>query len=83
MKDILSEIVLNKKAEVVQQKELLPLHELEKQLLQRKDASKFRSLKEALLNSKTGSIAEFKRRSPSKGWLHEHANVNEVTIAYE
>ena len=36
MKDILSEIVLNKKAEVVQQKELLPLSELEKQLLQKK-----------------------------------------------
>ncbi len=83
MKDVLSEIVLNKKVEVARQKELLPLSELEKQLLQKKDTIKFRSLKEALLNSKTGIIAEFKRRSPSKGWLHEHAEVDLVTKAYE
>ena len=43
MKDVLSEIILNKKVEVARQKELLPLSELEKQLLQKKDAIKFRS----------------------------------------
>ena len=83
MKDVLSEIVLNKKVEVARQKELLPLSELEKQLLQKKDTIKFRSLKEALLNSTTGIIAEFKRRSPSKGWLHQNADVDVVTKAYE
>ena len=83
MKDVLSEIVLDKKVEVARQKELLPLSELEKQLHQKKDTIKFRSLKEALLNSTTGIIAEFKRRSPSKGWLHQNADVDVVTKAYE
>lgn len=83
MKDVLSEIVLNKKVEVSRQKQIMPLVELEKQLLQKKDTIEFISLKDALLDSRTGIIAEFKRRSPSKGWLHQNADVNLVTKAYE
>jgi indole-3-glycerol phosphate synthase len=41
------------------------------------------SLKQFLLDeSKTGIIAEFKRRSPSKGRINEQADVVEVTTAY-
>ena len=83
MKDILSEIILNKKVEVARQKEQLSISEIEKQLLQKKDKIKFLSLNTALLSSKSGIIAEFKRRSPSKGWLHQNADVNSVTKAYE
>ena len=82
MRDILNEIVLNKKEEVARQKEIVTLSQLEKQILQG-DEINYISLYDALINSKTGIIAEFKRRSPSKGWLHEHANVDEVTKAYE
>ena len=82
MKDVLSEIVANKRIEVDKQKELIPLSELEKQLRQRGDIPYY-SLKEALENSESGIIAEFKRRSPSKGWLHRGADVNVVTAAYE
>lgn len=81
MKDILSEIIANKKIEVSLQKEQLPLAKLEEQL-QNKTINAY-SLKDALLNSKSGIIAEFKRKSPSKGWLHEHANVETVTKEYE
>ncbi len=83
MKDILGEIVLNKKREVAAQKELQSLSAIEKELLQKIDSIKFRSLKEALASSDTGIIAEFKRRSPSKGWLHQDADVKAVTKSYE
>ena len=41
-----------------------------------------RSLKQALLASETGIIAEFKRKSPSKGWIHADASPQEVVPAY-
>lgn len=41
------------------------------------------SMKQALIASPTGIIAEFKRRSPSKGEIHPLALVNEVVPAYE
>ena len=80
MKDILSEIIAHKKEEVAEQKERLPLSELEKELA--RSSIPFYSLKAALENSKSGIIAEFKRRSPSKGWLFQTADVNEVAKAY-
>ena len=43
---------------------------------------KRRSLKQALLASETGIIAEFKRKSPSKGWIHADAFPEEVVPAY-
>ena len=46
-------------------------------------ARKHRSMKEALASSPTGVIAEFKRRSPSKGWIKADARVEDVVPAYE
>ena len=43
---------------------------------------KKRSLKQALLASESGIIAEFKRKSPSKGWIHADAFPEEVVPAY-
>ena len=39
-------------------------------------------MRKAQETSPTGKIAEFKRQSPSKGWLHPDAKVNEVLPAY-
>lgn len=41
------------------------------------------SMKDALLNSDTGIIAEFKRRSPSKGEIHPMADIAAVVPGYE
>jgi indole-3-glycerol phosphate synthase len=41
------------------------------------------SLREALLRSETGIIAEFKRRSPSKGWIKEEGRAEEIPLSYQ
>ena len=41
------------------------------------------SLKDALLVSETGIIAEFKRRSPSKGWIKEEGKASEIPLSYQ
>ena len=81
MKDILSEIIAHKKVEVSRQKEETPFSALEKRLTERPIS--FHSLKSALEHSSTGIIAEFKRRSPSKGWINQTADAEIVTKAYE
>lgn len=41
------------------------------------------SLREALQNSDSGIIAEFKRRSPSKGWIKEEGLASEIPLSYQ
>ena len=41
------------------------------------------SLREALLQSKTGIIAEFKRKSPSKGWIKEEGRADTIPLSYQ
>jgi indole-3-glycerol phosphate synthase len=80
--DILETIIANKRLEVVRQKEAVPLELLLNFGSKRLD-SKTVSMRRSLEQSQSGIIAEFKRRSPSKGWLHPNAKVKEVVPAYE
>ena len=41
------------------------------------------SMKQALLASETGIIAEFKRRSPSKGWIRESGQPGIIPLSYQ
>ena len=41
------------------------------------------SMKEALLSSDSGIIAEFKRRSPSKGWIREEGRADLIPLSYQ
>ncbi|MCR4604338.1 MAG: indole-3-glycerol phosphate synthase TrpC [Prevotella sp.] len=41
------------------------------------------SLRQSLLQSQTGIIAEFKRRSPSKGWICEQGQADIIPLAYQ
>ena len=82
MQDILTEIIAHKRLEVERMKQAVPTAELERQI-EEKPLSPCRSMKQALLASPTGIIAEFKRRSPSKGWIKREANPANVCPAYE
>ncbi len=79
MQDILLEIVANKRAEVEISKKEIPQRVLEKQIA----ISECRSLSAALKKSETGIIAEFKRKSPSRGWIHKDANPLDTVPYYE
>ena len=78
--NILEEIIENKKGEVARRKELYPLPLLKESIHYTAPTV---SLKEYLLRpDKNGIIAEFKRRSPSKGNINKYAKVEEVTLGY-
>ena len=78
--NILETIVEHKKSEVRSRKSELSVAELQKRKLFSRPVL---SLKEFLLDgSRTGIIAEFKRRSPSKGVINDKADVVQVTKGY-
>ncbi|MDD6080621.1 MAG: indole-3-glycerol phosphate synthase TrpC [bacterium] len=81
MADILETIVANKRKEVERQKQAVSLQTLVALGGDRLERPT-RSMRQALATSETGIIAEFKRKSPSKGWLHPGAQVQEVLPFY-
>lgn len=85
MKDILSEIIAHKQTEIELQKQTVSPEQLQEQagIIIRENAAHRRSMKQALAASSTGIISEFKRRSPSKGWINEAAQAEEIPASYE
>jgi indole-3-glycerol phosphate synthase len=79
--DILDQIVAHKRKEVAARKKERSLSGLQSMPGFTRTCFSMRRFLED--DSRTGIIAEFKRRSPSKGWINQDANVNDVTGAYE
>ena len=77
--DILDKIIAKKRIELQLRKEVISQEFLESKCFF--DQPK-RSLKAALLKSKVPIIAEFKRKSPSKGFIKENAKVCEIVPDY-
>ncbi|MCD8043903.1 MAG: indole-3-glycerol phosphate synthase TrpC [Tannerellaceae bacterium] len=80
--DILDTIIANKRLEVKRQKQAVPLQTLISLGNDRIDRP-VNSMRQSLENSDSGIISEFKRKSPSKGWLHPGARVQDVIPCYE
>ena len=82
--DILSEIIAHKRTEVELQKQSVSPEQLREQVQKLMESSSVprHSMRQALASSPTGIIAEFKRGSPSKGWIYETAKAEEIPAAY-
>jgi indole-3-glycerol phosphate synthase len=78
--NILDQIIDHKRKEVSDAKSLYPIKLLEQSIF---FPSPTVSLKKYIQREdKTGIIAEFKRKSPSKGVINVHASVERTTIGY-
>ena len=82
--DILEEIVARKRVDLQQMKAQLTertIHQEVELLMQQGIA--VQSMSNALKGSPTGIIAEFKRRSPSKGWIKQDADSAQIPLGYQ
>ena len=82
MKDILQEIVANKRVEVERFKAELSEQEIHRRVEPLLDFS-VASMSQALTESDSGIIAEFKRKSPSKGWIKEDGRADIIPLSYQ
>lgn len=80
--DILQEIVAHKQIEVERFKQQLSEQEIHRRVEPLLDFS-VPSMSKALTASESGIIAEFKRRSPSKGWIKEEGKAEEIPLSYQ
>ena len=83
MKDILEEIVAHKRMEVAQFKDALPESEIHRQVEQLMKADNTMPSMSKALTEGSGIIAEFKRRSPSKGWIKEAGKPDIIPLDYQ
>jgi indole-3-glycerol phosphate synthase len=80
--DILQEIVAHKRIEVERFKAQLSERDIHRQVEAILDFAT-PSMKQALSESASGIIAEFKRKSPSKGWIKEEGQADIIPLSYQ
>ena len=84
--DILEEIVAHKRVEVERFKEQLSereIHSRVEALMATPEGGIVPSISKAIKESATGIIAEFKRKSPSKGWIKEEGKAGVIPMSYQ
>lgn len=79
---ILEEICACKRRDIERAKEARPPRQLYTEVEHLMDNDPHRSFAEALKQSKSGIIAEFKRKSPSLGWIHADLQPEDVVPGY-
>lgn len=77
--DILTTIMQHKRLEVAAQQARIPASRLEQAIAQQPAT---RSMSRSLRAARAGIIAEFKRRSPSRGWICREAKVADIIPQY-
>ena len=82
MADILQEIVANKRLEVERFKQELSETAIHRRVEAILDFG-VASMSQALTTSDSGIIAEFKRKSPSKGWIKEEGQADIIPLSYQ
>ena len=82
MSDILEEIVAWKRRELEIMKEMQPTLKLQR-IIEEQTYYKRPPIADALKSSSTGIIAEFKRKSPSLGWINEDAKASDIPFSYQ
>ncbi|MBR5257048.1 MAG: indole-3-glycerol phosphate synthase TrpC [Bacteroidales bacterium] len=80
--DILDEITAHKRLEVAALKRDVPLSALQGRV-EAVLGSRQPSMASALVASPSGIIAEFKRKSPSKGWIKEAGDAAVIPLGYQ
>lgn len=79
--NILQKIIAHKHIEVARNKQSFPIEKLEKSSFMETPT---KSMKEHIINdTKSGIIAEIKRKSPSKGIINPNANIQKISKGYE
>ena len=82
MTDILEEIVAWKHREIELMKAQMPGSSM-RRIIEDQTFYKRPGMKNALKESQTGIIAEFKRKSPSRGWINEDARATDIPFSYQ
>lgn len=87
MADILEEIVAHKRIEMEQRKRFISPRQMvtltDRKIKADEGLTPGGSMRDALMSSSTGIIAEFKRKSPSKGWIKEEGKASVIPLGYQ
>ena len=82
MADILEQIVAHKRMELDEFRQRKSYSQIEKEVMPLLDTP-CPSMRKALTESSNGIIAEFKRKSPSKGWIKEEGKADIIPLSYQ